>query len=114
VNNGEIITEMYDTGNGRPKKLLRTFLLVKRVLNNTPTNRIHLERLRVAQHIKKFPAWKLRTSLPCSQWSATIYYPQPMNLNHTFTPCFFRIHFNMIHLSIPSSPTWSVTCKFSD
>jgi hypothetical protein len=51
------------------------------------------------------------SSLPFSQEPATLPYSESLESFYTLTHCFFKIYFNIILPSKPTSPKWSVSIR---
>jgi hypothetical protein len=64
--------------------------------------------------VKTFPPLtESKISLPVSQQPATNPIVNELNSVHTFSTCFFKIHFNFVLLS-SRSPKWALPFKFSN
>jgi hypothetical protein len=73
----------------------------------TPWRRVLLEKLIVAQQVKKFPTF-MEPKHTSPIHNSLLLYPILSQLNpvHTFTPYFFKIYINIFLTSMPRSPTW--------
>lgn len=68
-------------------------------------NKFQIEKLIVLPPVKKFPSFmETESSSPHSEDPASSPYPVP--------DCFFKIHFNSILPSTPTSYTWSLSFSF--
>lgn len=63
---------------------------------------------------KDLPCIEPKGSSPCSQETASGFYPHPAESSHNLTPCFFNIQLNIILLSMFRSSKTSLPFKFPD